>query len=301
MGGPRSTALAFCLHRAEPGALIGSFIPGPGTVIGAFLFGVIGAVGAKLAATEIRHIPFKTAHETYNATVENAQSSVRTEIMQSERRVRAIQSEYQQNFLSQRDRIERDALATIAKSRGSFEQELIEFCESFPKFLLGLANQLKREEQLILACVPKPGVFDILLPTDASLYRRAVKAWFRRAHQEVQTEINKFIAIRPRSRVALYREIQDFLGAYSFSLQDLTQEVAKIQSRFAESQDQAREAHSNAIERVESVRTGLIKDFNIEVEKIQERITHLIDSWNSTIGEKRTALKTEAAAIGIDP
>jgi hypothetical protein len=64
----------------------------------------------------------------------------------------------------------------------------------------------------------------------------------------------------PRNRVPLYREIQDFLGAYSFSLQDLAQQIAKIQSRFAESQDQAREAHSNAIERVESVRTGFRLD-----------------------------------------
>ncbi len=286
---------------AKAGAAIGCLIlPGPGTVVCGIVGGIIGAVGGKLVSTSIRKAPFKAARDAYNSAIESAQTAINGEIGSSQQRVHELQAEYQQRFLQERNEVERDAKDKIAIVNSAFDGRLLTFCETFPRFLVELEHQLSVEEQAILSQVSGSGILRFIFPSDADLYRNAVKAWFARACTFVSDEQLKFAAIQPRSVASLYPEIQRFLGDYTLELASLSAELARVQSMLSVSLGEAEKIKEQAVARVEITRDGLIKEFSAHVERMQERMVEQVKTWNTVIEGKKISLKTEAAAVGVD-
>lgn len=288
------------LAGAKLGALIGSVIPGPGTIIGTFIGGIAGAVTGKFAATGIRMVPFKAARDEYNTAIENAQSSVNSQIENSKVRVRELQAEYQQKYLAARTVIEKQAKTQIAVVSETFDRNLLVFCDQFPRFLDDLIKQLEREERDVLGRVPSTGFWSLLFPSDADLYRGVVRAWFKQARKLVEDEIKTFDGIENRTLDNLHGEVQRFLREYSFELKSMADELARVAAHYRYAQLEATKIQDAAVKKAESTRTGLIEEFGKHVTGLQERIVEEINRWNTVIGGKKSVLKKEAAAVGVD-
>lgn len=282
------------------GAAIGSIFPGAGTVIGAFVGGIVGGISGKLGATTIRMHAFKSAAEKYMATASEAQSAVDKEIEGCQARVAALQSSCQQRYLAKRVEIEESTKVQIAAVSAAFDDELLKFCGRFPRFLEDLIRQLDREEYKVLAEVPSRGLWGMLFPSDRDLYRLVVSRWFIKTRALVENEIRVFEAIEDRSLLALHAEIQHFLSEYRFEVKTLSDAVAQIQNQYKAAQNKSTEIQNAAIARAEKARTQLIEEFRDRVAKFQESVVKEIDRWNTTLSGKKSLLKTEAAAVGID-
>lgn len=286
---------------AKIGAWIGTlFGPGPGTAIGAVVGGIIGGIGGKLTSTAIRMVPFKSAKENYNLAVTNAQSEVDRQINDSRVRVGELQAEYQKKYLTSRNEIECNAKHQIASVSADLDRSLRQFCETFPRFLVDLQQQLDREEQLILSQVPSPGLFSVIFPSDSDLYREIARAWFKRARQLVRQEMKEFKKLEDRSLDALHAEIQRFLKEYSFELKSMAEELGRVAEQYEVSHRRAADIQRDAVKQAEETRTTLIQQFGEQVENVQKMIVGAIDRWNVVIIEKRSVLKKEAAAVGFD-
>ena len=289
------------LVGAKAGAAIGTFFgPGVGTAIGAVVGGIIGGIGGKLTSTAVRMVPFKSAREDYNRAVTDAQSEVDRQIDDSKVRVVELQAEYQKRYLEARNEIERNSRQQIASVSTEFDRVLRQLCEAFPRFLGDLLQQLNHEEQKILSQVAASGVFSVVFPSDNDLYRGVVRAWFKRARQLVRQEVKEFKKLEDRSLDALHAEIQRFLKEYSFELKSMADELGRVTNKYEYSQRRAADIQRDAVKQTEEKRATLIQQFGEQVENVQRMIVGAIDRWNGVITYKRTELKKEAAAVGID-
>jgi len=288
------------LAGAKLGALIGSIAPGPGTIVGGIIGGVAGAITGKFCATGLRMAPFRAVREDYNNAIENAQSSVNWQIENSKRMVKALQTEYQQKYLAARSEIEREARAQISGVSETFKKDLLLFSDQFPRLLRDLTSQLEQEEKEILDQVPSRDFWGLLFPSEGDLYRAVVRTWFKNARNLVEEEIKTFGAIENRTVDNLYGEVQRFLKEYSFELKSMADELARLAFQFQHAQQEAASIQSVAVDKAENARTSLIEEFGKKVMEVQARIIEEIDSWNSVINGKKSLLKKEAAAVGID-
>lgn len=285
---------------AKIGALVGSVIPGPGTVIGTFCGGIIGAVTGKMASTGIRMSAFNEARDRYNSTILEAQIEVRRQMHLSKERIRALRDVYQARFLDGRAQIEGDTRTRIEAVRSSIENDLLLFCESFPRFLTELESQLKAEERAALLAVPGTGLRGLIFPSDADLYRAELKGWFRNAAKSIRHERRRFFSIRPRTLRSLHDEIERFLRDYLFELSSLTDGLKEMQARVVASEDETTKLQTQAMERVITLRDDLIKDFGKSVAFVQEEITKAVQGWNDRIRRHREELLREAGPVGIE-
>lgn len=288
------------LAGAKVGGLVGNLLPGPGTAIAAILGSIAGAIFGKLTSTAIRHAPFKKAREAYNGSVMDAQSAVESEIERSKQRIVELQAEYQQKFAEDRTRIEGDAKQRVGEVRIKFQDELLAFCEQFPKFLCDLKSKLEREKRQILLRLPLRSILGWLLASERELYRGVVCEWFARAQNLVDMELRTYSELTPRNVVRLYAEMQRFLKEYEFELENFANELRRVADEQASAEKQAEAVRRDAVREVARVRNDLIRELGQEVVPLHEQIVAEIQSWNRTIGNHRSALKREAAAIGID-
>jgi hypothetical protein len=289
------------LAGAKSGALAGGLIGGPvGAAVGGFFGAILGGVGGKMLSTGIRFAPFNAAKEAYNEAIANAQSSVNGEINKSERRVAELRQEYQQKFLQERYAIETEAKNKISGLSQAFEAELLGFCGRFPVFLKELKRQLERERQEVLLRTPGSGFLRYIFPSEADLYRGMVNRWFRRATKLIDDELQRFVKIEVRTVAILYTEIQRFLKEYRFELRNMAEELTRLDTNLATAQGQADTIREKAKEATESVRSGLIREFGKQTEKMHAAIVSEITRWNVTIQFKRDTLKREGLPVGIN-
>lgn len=296
VGGVGAGALA----GSKAGGWLGSIFGVFGSAIGAAVGAIIGGVSGKLAATGIRHIPFNNARDEYNTAVSNAQTAVTAEIKRSKERVRELQGEYQVKFLDERAAIENEAKNKLAVFDREYDATLLAFCESFPIFLGELKKHLAAEEQETLSHLPVPQLWTRLFPSEQSLYRLAVKGWFKRARTIIDTEVKDFKEVQPRNVKTLHAEIQRFLREYTFELDSLSRELTTLLDQQKAAKEKAELVRKEAVERTESGRTRLIRSFREQVTGLQEEITRSINHWNGIIAWRRNELKEEAAAAGIN-
>jgi hypothetical protein len=286
---------------AKGGAFAGTFIGGPvGAAIGGFIGAILGGISGKMLSTTIRYAPFNSAKEEYNSAVSSAQWNVNAEIERSKRRVAELQTEYQQQYIEARCRIESTAKGEIAKVTEAFDRDLVRFCEQFPKFLRELLRQLDREEDEVLSRTPPTGFWGVLFPSDNDLYRGIIQAWFKRARKLVRVEIKAYQEIEPRTVENLHAEVQRFLKEYTFELKSMADELTCVAHHYESAQKDAEAIRDGAEKDTETTRAGLIQEFAKHATSLQETIVGEITRWNGIIASKRTVLKNEAAAIGVD-
>ncbi len=288
------------LAGAKLGALIGSVFPGPGTVIGAAAGGIGGAILAKFGANIYRLAPFKEALEEYNRSIEKAQHHVNWQIDNSKDRVALLQTEYQQKYLAARTDIERAAKLQISIVSQAFDNDLLLFCNQFPRFLEDLITQLERELNEVLSRVPSRGLWGLLFPSESDLYRTVVRAWFKRAQGLAEDEIKVFNAIESRTVDNLYTEVQHFLKEYSFELKSMGDELARVAAHHELAHREAEKIKDSAVKQAENKRSSLIEEFGKQVTELQRKIVDEIEHWNAIIKSKRATLQTESAAVGRD-
>ena len=285
---------------AKIGALVGSIFPGFGTAIGAAIGGIVGAIGGKMASTGLRMSSFNSAREQYNARVREAQADLNVKIYSAQARIAATRDEYQHRFLEQRTEIETNTRASIEVVRSSFENELKLFCEAFPYFLQELESQLEAEEKATSSTIRGSGLLGILFPSDADLYRSAVRSWFRRARKTARAERRKFAAVKVRTTASLYEEIQRFLNEYLFDLSSLNDKLTEMQATLDSARAEVADIQNEASSKVTEMRDDLIKEFGSNAAEIQKQLVEVVRHWNSQISVYKAKLTREAAAVGID-
>jgi hypothetical protein len=285
---------------AKAGA-IGLGLLGPvGGAVGGFFGAIVGAVGGKMVSTKVRHARFNAAKDDYNIAVAQAESSVKGEISESQRRVKELQEAYQQRFLEERNAIEEDARNKISLLRAKFENDLCGFCERFPHFMHELKRKLQVERQQVLLRTPASGFLGYLFPQEADLYRQVVNQWFKRAIKLIDEELKLFAKIEVRKVDTLHKEIQRFLKEYTFELESMANELTRLDVDLSAARSESTRYRDKAVEETEAVRSGLIREFGRQIEVIHERIVIEIRRWNSIIEMRRSVLKCEARAIGIN-
>ena len=288
------------LAGAKIGGVVGAVFPGPGTVIGAIVGSIVGAIGGKVTATAFRHVPFKEAREAYNQAVTIAQESVELTIQRSKQRIAELQAEYQQRFVENRTKVEDSARQRVGEIRIRFENDLLGFCEQFPNFLGDLKSKLETEERDVLSRLPSRSIVGWLFASENELYRGVVHAWFRQARNLVDLELRAFAQITPRSVETLHAEVQRFLKEYEFELDTLANALRRVADERTSAEKHADEVRRDAAAEVARVRNDLIQELGQQVVPLHERIVSEIQSWNRAIGNKKSILKREAAAIGVE-
>jgi hypothetical protein len=288
------------LAGAKIGGVVGTVFPGPGTVIGAIVGSIVGAIGGKVTATAFRHVPFKEAREAYNKAVTSAQESVELKIQRSKQRIADLQAKYQQRFIEDRTKVEDRARQLVGEIRIRFENDLFVFCKQFPNFLRALKSKLEREERDLLSQLPSHGILGWLFASESDLYRGVVRAWFRQARKLVDVELRTFAQITPKSAETLHAEVHRFLKAYELELESLANALRRVGDEHTSAEKQADAVRRDAATEVARVRNELIQELGQQVVPLHERIVSEIQSWNRTIGNKKTVLRQEAAAIGLE-
>jgi hypothetical protein len=288
------------LAGAKAGGLLGSVFGVLGAAVGVIAGGITGAIGGKLTSTAMRHAPFKEAREAYNQVVTEAQQAVESKISDSKQRVTELQLEYQQRFIEDRTRVADSVRQRVGDIRSKFENNLVDFCERFPTFLRDLKTQLDGEERDVLSRLPSTSIFDWIFASENALYRGVVKAWFKRARKSVDSELDVFGEIAPRTAQTLHAEIQRFLNKYEFELESLAGALRRVRHECLLAEEQVKESQMGAVAEITSIRNTLIQSFGQKVIDLHERIVEEIRAWNGKIEARKSVLKREAASIGID-
>jgi hypothetical protein len=291
---------AGALAGAKAGGLLGAWFGPVGAAIGGVAGSIVGAIGGKFTATAIRYAGFREARDAYNRSVTNAQKAVELEIRMSKERIIELQAQYQQRFAEDRGKVEESAKRRIGAISIRFEDELFAFCEQFPHFLRDLKSKLEREEKEVLSRLPSRSILGWLLASESDLYRGVVRDWFARAQKLVNAELHTYAEVTPRNFRTLYAEVQRFLREYEFELESLANELRRMADERALAEKQAEAVRIDAVAEVARVRNDLIQEFGKHVVPLHERIVSKIQSWNRTIGDRRSVLKREADAIGVE-
>jgi hypothetical protein len=176
----------------------------------------------------------------------------------------------------------------------------MEFADRFIDHLDELKNNLCDQEVLLLATIAGTGVRRIVYPSHNDHLRGAIRLWFKRAKQTIDTEKTEFQKIQPRTVRMLQAEIDHFLQMYIFELESLDTEVMNLVTAFSQAQAEAHSIVINAAVELQHERDKSIRRFTRQAEKLHSRITDLIQTCNIRVSSARDCFLKEAKAAGID-
>jgi hypothetical protein len=286
------------LAGAKLGALAGAVFGPMGITVGGFVGAIGGAISCKMTATSLRCADFKKALTSYNNAIYETKIKIADAIASSRTQIHGAQGELQERFVAIRNGIEKRTRSEIGKIEADFEADVRRLFDRFPHFLDELADQLNCEEARVLAAIPCSGVWGFLFPREEDHLREAVKVWFGRAREIVQSEEIQFCKMQTQTPEAILGEVQRFLEEYVFQLESLEAELLEVTESFRESTDLARALKEKAVREAEQSRSKLIREFGNRVETIHLAIVEMIDKSNKLLSKCKDVATREGNLVG---
>ena len=284
---------------AKIGAFIGSILGPIGAGVCGLLGSIIGAVGGKVCANAFRYGSFNQAKAEYFTTANTAREELNKEIERARESVKELQGYYEQQFIDERNRTLSYMEERLSTARAKHLSALQNLAQRFPERLLEIVEQLKSEEAVVVATVPRSPL-GFVWPSDSDLLRWVIRWWFRRARRIVKRERKQFVRHLKMPISQQITCLRGFLDRYEVSLASLAsdiEEVVRVQELVREEGENIR---NECVLMLKQARCELLRRFQLQTESIVGRITKLASEWREKIDRCRQKLFEEAAAVGLD-
>lgn len=284
---------------AKIGAIAGSPLGVPGAAVGTIAGAMAGGFLGKNKATEIRHKNLNAAWAEYQQQLENANSEVQTAVDRSRNDVEAARDIYEAKDQEIKRAVGAAAVNQLGQISDRYAADLSKFATSFPRYLDLMLQQLDQDQKGILARVPEPGWRSILIPDQGSAWRYAVNRWYFAARKKIERVQKECRSLWESNPEKLYAWIRWFLGAYVFSLDQMTHDLEMLGDSYAAAMAEAQAARQRAIQDVEKNHQSLLQELGKRISEIHGQVCQTITRWASVVEQVKKNLRREAEKVGV--